>query len=153
MPSPRDYLTDEDLTRAVLEATRLAWVVHEYDRDQVCAVLGHIAAEGQLNAVVVALAAMVDVDRSPTQMLAWLDVAATESEERARKPWMREEPYAACLPELDGSPDGCSSLHATPARYNSGCRGAGCCQARADYDSFRYRVRTGELAHTVSDAG
>jgi hypothetical protein len=158
MPSPADYSQAErDHDQAVLEAARLAFVVHEYDRAAVAALVEHLRHSRRLEKVLVALAVMVDIDKPLHELVGWMHahhdraVAAAE-----RKPWERES-YPLCLPELDGSPEGCQSKHGTPARHTAGCRGEGCVQARKDYDAWRWRERrdaahTPEPVHSVSDA-
>jgi hypothetical protein len=141
VPSPGG-LSDAALDAAVLEGSRLAFVVHEYDREQVCKVIRHLEETGQVRAVLVALAAMVDVEERPTNMLAWLHQRADREAAAARKPWQRAE-YPSCDPAQDRSPGGTVSLHGTPARHTAGCRGEGCRAARADYDKHRYQLRTG----------
>lgn len=137
MPSPQDYLTDEELDAAVLEAQRLAFVVHEYDRDAVHALIRHIGDEKMTCAVMVALAAMVDVEKPVSELLGWV-LAAAE-----RKPWERSW-YPECDPEQDRSSPGCRSRHGTPARHTAGCRGAGCRLARKDYDAWHLYGRRPE---------
>jgi hypothetical protein len=135
MPSPHDYLTDDDLDAAVLEAQRLAFVVHEYDREQVHALISHIADEKMTCAVMVVLAAMVDIDKPVSELLGWV-LAAAE-----RKPWERAW-YPECDPAQDKSTAGARSRHGTPSRHTAGCRGAGCRLARKDYDAWHLYGRT-----------
>lgn len=152
MPSPADYSQAErDHDQVVLEASRLAFVVHEYDREAVAALVDHLRRSRRLEKVLVALAVMVDVDKPLTALVGWMhdhhDRAAAAAD---RKPWERES-YPLCLPELDGSPEGCQSKHGTPARHTAGCRGEGCVQARKDYDAWRYTQRR-DAGHTDPDA-
>lgn len=152
MPSPANYPQHErDCDTAVLEASRLAWVVHEYDREQVAQLVTHLEKSGRVRDVLVALAAMIDVERPLSEMLAWVhdrhDSAAVAA---TRKPWQRES-YPVCLPELDGAPAGCTSPHGTQARHTAGCRGEGCVQARKDYDAWRYATRASRADDTYPD--
>ena len=141
-PASADYPPHErEWDEAVLEASRLAWVVHEYDREQVARLVEYLEQTGKVRPVLVALAAMVDVEQPLSELVAWVNERHdTEVQAAARKPWQRDS-YPLCLPELDGAPEGTTSPHGTPARYNAGCRGDGCSLARKDYDSYRYRLR------------
>lgn len=150
MPSPADLPQHErECADAVLEASRLAWVVHEYDREQVGRLIEHLEHAGKVRRVLVALAAMVDVDRPLSELVAWVDERhdRQQAEAEARRPWQRAS-YPPCLPELDQSPPGTTSPHGTPSRRNAGCRGEGCVLARKDYDSFRYAQRRREADET-----
>src|SRR4051794_4984939 len=102
MPSPQDYLTDEVLDAAVLEAQRLAFRGHQYDREQGHQLVRHLEDEKMTCAVLVTLAAMVDVDKPISELLGWVLAAEQES----RKPWQRAW-YPPCDPEADKSSPGC----------------------------------------------
>ncbi len=57
---------------AVTLAQQLVGAVHECNRRRISE-LTHTASRQQLTAATVALAAMVDPDRKPSELLAWLD--------------------------------------------------------------------------------
>lgn len=59
-------------TELVPLAARLVGTVHEYGPDEVAAVLAQVPA-GRHDALAVVLAAMVDPEATPSQLLAWLD--------------------------------------------------------------------------------
>src|SRR4051794_33551727 len=64
-------------TEAVATAVRLAGAVHDDGPDEVAAILRHLKPQ-DLRAVVVTLAAMVPVEYTPVELLAWNDNRYTQ---------------------------------------------------------------------------
>lgn len=71
--------------RAVSRAMRLAAAVHDYEQLDVHDLLSELT-RGDLYGVAVALAAMVDVDQTPRQLLAWNDPDSSDKPGRFMAP-------------------------------------------------------------------
>lgn len=119
-------LTDQEAAAeaAVAVAVQLAFAVRYEGPTEVEDLIGEARAGCGLEALVVALAAMVPEDRSPRELLRWL-----------------EEKIAAqgCDPALDKSGPRVRSLHGTRSRAEAGCGGAACQAARTAYYADRHR--------------
>lgn len=87
----------------------------------------------RLEAAAVALAAMVDEDKTPEELLAWLP-----GEQEVFR-MVAEEGKDGCSPYLWGGSVGSRAEHGTRSRYNAGCRGAACVAAQAAYDAQPHR--------------
>lgn len=121
-------LTDreEAAETAVQVAVQLAYSVRYDGPTEVEDLIAEARAGCGLEALVVALAAMVPEDRSPRQLLRWI-----------------EEKIAAqgCDPALDKSGPRTKALHGTRSRAEAGCGGAACQAARTAYYAERHRQR------------
>ncbi|WP_100499384.1 hypothetical protein [Geodermatophilus chilensis] len=72
MPAAGDTAHEQLVDQLLPIAAELVGTVRDYGPDDVAAVLARVPA-GRHDALAVVLAAMVDPDRSPAELLAWLD--------------------------------------------------------------------------------
>lgn len=112
--------------RAVQIGVELAYAVRYEGPSEVARHVNDARATCGLEMLVVALAAMVPEDRSPSELLRWL-----------------HESIAArgCDPALDKSGPRTRSMHGTRSRAEAGCGGAACQAARDRYYAERYEQR------------
>lgn len=127
----RPVSADDRFHAAVPSALRLVGAVRSCDPDDVQQIL----QRADLPALAIALAAMVDDTRTPSEMLAW-----TTQELR---------PRLSCDPHDDHSPATVTAIHGTRSRYNAGCRGEACRAADADYQRARHQRRKRQHLQTV----
>lgn len=73
-------MTEDEAAALVPIAAELIGTVRDYGPDDVAAVLAQVP-EGRHDALAVVLAAMVDPDARPHQLLAWLDLGPVPSRE------------------------------------------------------------------------
>ncbi len=115
---------------AIPDALALIHAVHTHDEQ----LLVRTYSSSDLPGLVVALAALVDTDRSLNDLLGWVD-----------RP---EVPSALCDPRDWGPSHHSTALHGTRSRYQAGCRGAGCKSAENTHQRERRRQR-----NTIDAAG
>ncbi len=120
----------ERFLEAIPDALALIHAVHTHDEQ----LLVRTYSSSDLPGLVVALAALVDTDRSLNDLLGWVDRPAV--------------PLALCDPRDWGSSHHSTAVHGTRSRYQAGCRGAGCKTAENTHQRERRRQR-----NTIDAAG
>ncbi|MDQ3383359.1 MAG: hypothetical protein M3519_06210 [Actinomycetota bacterium] len=115
--------SEECFLDAIPDALTLIHAVHTHDEQ----LLVRTYSSSHLPGLIVALAALVDTDRSLNDLLGWAD-----------RPTV---PAALCDPRDWGSSHHSTALHGTRGRYQAGCRGAGCKTAENTHQRERRRQR------------
>lgn len=113
----------ERFLEAIPDALALIHAVHTHDEQ----LLVRTYSSSHLPGLVVALAALVDTDRTLSDLLSW-----------AERPTV---PAALCDPRDWGPSHHSTAVHGTRSRYQAGCRGAGCKTAENTHQQHRRRQR------------
>jgi hypothetical protein len=108
---------------SIPDALRLVDAIHSDDET----LLVETYSTGDLPALLVVLAALVDTDRTLHDMLAWV-----------QRPGV---PPSLCDPADWGASKDSSAPHGSHNRYTAGCRGVGCRAAESAYSGARKRTK------------